>query len=1422
MKKLFYLLLTLLISQQIFAQDYTITTTNGHLVITDIAGNGETLEVSPNSLNIRFNVTGRTFSLDNGIATNFPADITLSSLQSITINTAVGSDIINVGAFTALPPLTINGGTGDDQVFMNGDITFAANANLDLDLQNDDANPGTDVITLNTDANLSLSGTGAITLKASKSIETKSGSSLSAIAGNILIEANQQATPTSGSFNGISHRGTISILGGNSGVGIVSLKGKGGDGSDNPQVGVLIAGDVMGLAGSLTIEGVGGRGTANANVGIQINAPISSKSLITLIGTGNGTGASSDNVGVLITNTVANTPNSIKNLFITGMGGNTTGTGNHGISVNSANNNISNSNGGIVLTGTAGNIASDDLFINSGTIRSSSNPNNFTAINLVGDKVTINPAAVVGVNAGSDVSLLTRTDNTPINLGTETAGSLSYTNDELNRIFAYELLIGKSTSGAITVSDVIAPSNILTTCNITLTTASAININAGGITTLGGNLKFWAPMGIYPNFSGTDVTVGTGAFLNTSGNKLNIVINGTTANTNYTQLSVAGTVNLSGTTLLLSGSHTPVANQTFMIVNNDGADAIIGRFAGLSQGAIITNFLNSGLNATISYTSGDGNDVVLTVSCPAFPAPTASVTTQPSCATPTGTIVVTAPTGADIQYSIGDAYQASGTFSGLEANRTYSVTAKNTATGCVSAALSLTVNAAGNDPATVGYDQPFSETGNNFPSNVGQDFLYGYKITISKPIQASSFSAILSQLYFTGGARIRFALYSNENNAPKTLMASSAGNASDNTPTLSAGLNTFALDNPVTLSCGEYWICFVIQAPNREWFLYSPNGPAGQSFYSALNFGTAFPSTYNLTVNDNANFVYNVFLSGTAPCGPAAPSQVGVSTTTVCSGTSVTLSATCMSGIVQWYSGLNETTAIGTNTGLSVSPSGTTTYYASCKAGALESCRVATRAVTVSASITLTLGAVTQPTACGINNGSIGFTTNLADGTYSLSYTGSGSPKTITVAGGAFALTGLTAGTYSHFSVSANGCTGTDPGSRTLNDPTVTPPTSLPATLCSGLTLSLSPATGGSWVSSNPLIATVTAQGLVTGVAAGTVYFTFTETASGCSTITSTVQIKPSPNSALTASQVDVCPNTEVTLDAHCSIPNATVNWNPGAPTVTPDAATVPYIYKASCVADGCVGNESSVEVRTHRILVDMKDLDVGTLPLPIVRAVKDNMAPTNLINAPVFPRRWTFIARGCNASESAVFTLSGPVSFQAIDNTGIYAMFGNDEGGFYSLDHPNYGNGGSFSNGTYTLKVDLRSQDGVGGPFPKNRVATGSLLASRTLQFTVGSPVARMGISSELSTSGSQGLVQVIPNPVVNTMQLHVSEARGESVNIDLLDAWGRSLLQRSFVPPTNHHQEEFDLSHLANGMYFLRVKAHDQQTTLKIVKVQ
>ena len=84
---------------------------------------------------------------------------------------------------------------------------------------------------------------------------------------------------------------------------------------------------------------------------------------------------------------------------------------------------------------------------------------------------------------------------------------------------------------------------------------------------------------------------------------------------------------------------------------------------------------------------------------------------------------------------------------------------------------------------------------------------------------------------------------------------------------------------------------------------------------------------------------------------------------------------------------------------------------------------------------TLTAGTVTNPSICSGTDGTIAFTTSLPDGTYSLNYTGVGSPKTITVVGGAFSLTGLSSGTYSGFAVSTNGCTGTDATAKTLTDP---------------------------------------------------------------------------------------------------------------------------------------------------------------------------------------------------------------------------------------------------------------------------------------------------------------------------------------------------------------------------------------------------
>jgi hypothetical protein len=125
------------------------------------------------------------------------------------------------------------------------------------------------------------------------------------------------------------------------------------------------------------------------------------------------------------------------------------------------------------------------------------------------------------------------------------------------------------------------------------------------------------------------------------------------------------TYSIDGTTYQSSGTFNDVAVGTYNVTakNSDGC---------ISASRSVTLTAYSGTPAT----------------------PTASVTAQPTCTVATGTIVVTAPTGTGIEYSIGGTYQSSGTFSGVPAG-TYSVTAKSG--GCISAATQVTVN---QQPAT--------------------------------------------------------------------------------------------------------------------------------------------------------------------------------------------------------------------------------------------------------------------------------------------------------------------------------------------------------------------------------------------------------------------------------------------------------------------------------------------------------------------------------------------------------------------------------------------------------------------------------------------------------------------------------------------------------------------------------------------------
>lgn len=104
-----------------------------------------------------------------------------------------------------------------------------------------------------------------------------------------------------------------------------------------------------------------------------------------------------------------------------------------------------------------------------------------------------------------------------------------------------------------------------------------------------------------------------------SGSTYDFEVGGTTACTEHDQIKVTGTVDLGSGTLnfIRYNGFTPAAAQTYMIVENDAADAVTGTFTNLAEGA---TFTVDGYVFRISYVGGSGNDVVITVqSVPATP-----------------------------------------------------------------------------------------------------------------------------------------------------------------------------------------------------------------------------------------------------------------------------------------------------------------------------------------------------------------------------------------------------------------------------------------------------------------------------------------------------------------------------------------------------------------------------------------------------------------------------------------------------------------------------------------------------------------------------------------------------------------------------------------------------------------------------------
>src|SRR5690606_31076856 len=89
-----------------------------------------------------------------------------------------------------------------------------------------------------------------------------------------------------------------------------------------------------------------------------------------------------------------------------------------------------------------------------------------------------------------------------------------------------------------------------------------------------------------------------------------------------------------------------------------------------------------------------------------------------------------------------------------------------------------------------------------------------------------------------------------------------------------------------------------------------------------------------------------------------------------------------------------------------------------------------------------------------------------------------------------------------------------------------------PSVLCVGSTTQFLPNGGGSWASSNPLNASITNSGLVTGVSAGNSHFIYTDGTTGCSSNASVnITVQPPANITVSGPQ-DICLGYNTTLSA--------------------------------------------------------------------------------------------------------------------------------------------------------------------------------------------------------------------------------------------------------------------------------------------------
>ena len=352
--------------------------------------------------------------------------------------------------------------------------------------------------------------------------------------------------------------------------------------------------------------------------------------------------------------------------------------------------------------------------------------------------------------------------------------------------------------------------------------------------------------------------------------------------------------------------------------------------------------------------------------------------------------------------------------------------------------------------------------------------------------------------------------------------------------------------------------------------LVASNGSSYAWSNGAFTQSVTVSSTQTLTVTvTNANGCTAISAPFTVTMNPAPVATITANgPTTFCAGGSVTLSAPAAASYL-WSSGETTQTIVASVDGPYTV---TITNGNGCSA--------------TSANMNITVNNLPSvQSIAGNNTVCAGSTTTLTNATIGGTWTSSNTAiATVSTTG---VVTGVAAGTatMTYTVTNAAGCSNAVSFNITVNATPVLTAIAGTAVVCEGATTLLANAqANGTWSSSDVAIATVAANGVVSGVNAGSATITYTYTnAAGCtSSVSQALVVNALPTAVITASGATTfCAGGSVTLTAPAGM---TYAWSTGEPTQSITVSASGAYAVTVTNANGCASTSAPVAVTVNAL----------------------------------------------------------------------------------------------------------------------------------------------------------------------------------------------------------------------------------------------